>query len=86
MFRQHFILTRSVLAELAETQFNNWAKVESFTLAKQQAYQNRKLAGSSDRSNGKVLPTSYAITFQPLAERRIVLSGYRIADLLSKLF
>lgn len=77
---------RRVLPELAETQFNNWAKVESFTLAKQQAYLNGKLVGSSDRSNGKVLPPSYAATVQPVAERRIVLSGYRIADLLDKLF
>jgi len=65
---------------LAETQFNSWAKVESFTLAKQ-AYLNGKLVGSSDRNNGKVLPPNYATTVQPVAERRIVLSGYRIADL-----
>jgi len=73
-------LTRSALPELAETQFNNWAKVD-FTLAKQQAYQNGKLAGSSDRNNGKVLPPNYATTAQPVAERRIVLSGYKISDL-----
>lgn len=60
--------------------------VESFTLAKQQAYQNGRLAGSSDRNNGKALPPNYVSTVQPVAERRSVLSGYRIADLLDKLF
>ncbi len=79
-------LTRSVPPELAETQLLNWAKVESFTLAKQQAYQNGKLMGSSDLHNGKVLPPNYATTIKPIAERRIVLSGYRIADLLDRLF
>lgn len=73
-------LTRSVPPELAETQLLNWAKVESFTLAKQQAYLNGRLTGSSDRSNGKVLPPNYSTTVRPVAERRIVLSGYRIAD------
>jgi hypothetical protein len=33
-----------------------------------------------------MLTTQNSITVQPLAERRIVLSGYRIADLLDKLF
>ncbi|MEJ6487800.1 S1/P1 nuclease [Nostoc punctiforme UO1] len=77
---------RSKLPELRETKFDNWAKVESFNIAKQKAYLNGKLSGSSDKSDGKVLPQNYAATAKPIAERRMSLAGYRLADVLNKLF
>ncbi|MHC5747973.1 MAG: S1/P1 nuclease [Nostoc sp.] len=77
---------RSKLPELRETQFNNWAKLESFRIAKQKAYLNGKLSGSSDKNNGKLLPQNYAATAKPIAERRMSLAGYRLADVLNKLF
>ncbi|MBE8988033.1 S1/P1 nuclease [Nostoc sp. LEGE 12450] len=77
---------RSKLPELRETKFDNWAKVESFNIAKQKAYLNGKLSGNSDKSDGKVLPQNYAATAKPIAERRMSLAGYRLADVLNKLF
>lgn len=77
---------RSKLPELRETQFNNWAKLESFRIAKQKAYLNGKLSGSTDKNNGKPLPPNYAATAKPIAERRMSLAGYRLADVLNKLF
>ncbi|MBN3871573.1 MAG: S1/P1 nuclease [Nostoc sp. JL33] len=79
---------RSKLPELRETQFNNWAKLESFRIAKQKAYLNGKLSGSSDKNDGnsKPLPPNYAATAKPIAERQMSLAGYRLADVLNKVF
>ncbi|MEH2093474.1 MAG: S1/P1 nuclease [Nostoc sp.] len=77
---------RRRMPELSETQFDNWAKVESFNLAKQQAYLNGRLSGSIDKSEGKLLPVNYAVSSKSIAERRMSLAGYRLADLLNKLF
>jgi hypothetical protein len=75
---------RAQLPELRETSFEQWAKQESFSLAKEHAYRNGQLRGSSDQHNGEVFPTDYIATVKPLAERRIVLAGYRLADVLTQ--
>ena len=77
---------RTQFPELAETLFTQWAKAESFTFAKTEGYRHGTLQGSTDRDNGVVLPTDYASTVKPLAERRIVLAGYRLADVLKQAF
>jgi len=75
---------RTQLPELTETRFEGWARQESFGLAKEQAYRNGQLRGSKDQQNGDVLPADYIATVKPLAERRIVLAGYRLADVLTQ--
>lgn len=77
---------RSALSELFETQFNDWAKPESFEIAKEVAYRNGTLKGSPDKDNAQVLPADYASTVKEVGERRAVLAGYRIADLLQQNF
>lgn len=77
---------RQQLPELTETRFEHWARQESFTLAKEQAYRNGQLKGSTDKDQGEVLPADYIPTVKPLAERRIVLAGYRLADVLQQVF
>jgi len=52
--------TRVKLKELAETDFDNWVKKESFGLAKEVAYHNGELKGSLDRADAPLLPESYA--------------------------
>ena len=84
--RQRPALARAQLPELAQTQFEQWARQESFTLAKEQAYRNGTLQGSTDKNNGVVLPADYVGTAKPIGERRIVLAGYRLADGLKQLF
>jgi hypothetical protein len=76
---------RTQLPELSETQFTQWAKAESFALAKAEGYRNGMLQGSTDKDHGVVLPADYANTVKPLAERRIVLAGYRLADVLTQI-
>jgi S1/P1 nuclease len=73
---------RAQLPELRETRFEQWATQESFSLAKDQTYRNGQLRGSKDQQNGEVLPADYIATVKPLAERRMVLAGYRLADVL----
>jgi S1/P1 nuclease len=75
---------RTQLSELTETRFEGWARQESFGLAKEHAYRNGQLQGSKDQQNGEVLPADYIATVKPLAERRIVLAGYRLADVLTQ--
>ncbi len=77
---------REALAELAETDFENWARIESFALAREHVYRQGKLRGSHDDSHGEALPAGYAREEKPLAERRLTLAGYRLADLLGTLF
>jgi hypothetical protein len=76
---------RAQLPELREASIEQWAKQESFSLAKDQVYRNGQLRGSSDQHNGEVFPTDYIATVKPLAERRIVLAGYRLADVLKQI-
>src|SRR5262249_54387477 len=76
---------RTRLPELTETRFEAWARVESFSLATDHVYRKGQLKGSSDQQNGAVFPTDYIATGKPLAERRIVLAGYRLADVFTQL-
>ncbi|MCS6849692.1 MAG: S1/P1 nuclease [Gemmataceae bacterium] len=76
---------RENLSELAETDFEKWAKGESFRLACEVAYWNGTLEGSATPANGPVLPPGYVNLAKGVAERRIVLAGYRLADVLARL-
>jgi hypothetical protein len=79
-------LKRTQLSELAETSFVKWASVESFNAAKNFGYLSGALKGSTDQGDGEVLPGTYADQARMVAERRAVLAGYRLADLLSQKF
>lgn len=72
---------RAKLAELEVKDPEQWAR-ESYRLAVEVAYQNRTLRGGTDRSDGPVLPNGYTDAAKAAAERRIVLAGYRLADVL----
>jgi len=84
--RQRQEFRREALTELSENRFLRWANTESFTLAKRDAYRNGSLQGSTSEDNGALLPQNYANAVRPIAERRAVLAGYRIAELLSRTF
>jgi hypothetical protein len=76
---------RSSLNNLSEDDIGDWI-TESFDMARETTYRNGSLKGSRDRNNGKVLPDDYVSTITPQAERRLVMAGYRLSDLLSRLF
>jgi hypothetical protein len=73
---------RDQLTELSEPSIDNWAKMESLELAREVAYRSGKLKGSPDKSSAPVLPKDYPQKTKPVAERRAVLAGYRLADLM----
>ncbi len=75
---------RERLSELKEPDFEKWAKGESFPIAKEITYLNGKLQGNPDPTLAPVLPEGYTTRAKAVAERRIVLAGYRIADLLKQ--
>jgi hypothetical protein len=86
--RQGF--ARADLPELAQHPFgptaaDTWARQESFPIAKSVAYRAGKLKSGS-KSNGVALPSGYAADAKSTAERRMVLSGYRIADVMRAVF
>jgi hypothetical protein len=58
-----------------------WAE-ESAQIARNFAYAGGTLKGGTDRSDGPVLPDGYAKQSKAIAERRVVLAGYRLADVL----
>lgn len=75
---------RAALSELAERDFHDWSKEESFVAARIHAYQSGFLKAGS-KENGEVLPVGYLSVAVPLAERRMALAGYRLADTLKEL-
>jgi hypothetical protein len=83
---------RSQLTELQETNAA-WAK-ESFEIATKIAYQNGRLIGSPRDGNkncmtvatAPVLTVGYVAIARRIADRRMILAGYRLADLLTRVF
>jgi S1/P1 Nuclease len=88
--RQEF--QRSQLTELANTDFESWAK-ESFEIAVKIVYLNGKLRGSPKGGSMDctmvaavpVLPVGYVVNAGRIADRRMILAGYRLADLLPRI-
>jgi hypothetical protein len=88
--RQEF--QRSQLTELASTNTEVWAR-ESFEIASKIAYRNGgrigiPRAGNKDCATieaAPVLPAGYVASGSRIADRRIILAGYRLADLLTRL-
>jgi S1/P1 Nuclease len=88
--RQEF--QRSQLTELASTRFELWAK-ESFEIAAKIAYRNdgrigMPKAGAMDCTMvtaAPVLPVGYVVNASRIADRRMILAGYRLADLITRI-
>jgi S1/P1 Nuclease len=87
--RQEF--QRSQLTELASTDFESWAK-ESFEIATKFAYRNGRIGipkgGNIDCTMvaaAPVLPPGYVVSASRIADRRMIVAGYRSADLLTRL-
>src|SRR6185437_14079131 len=84
--------TRSGLSELSVTAPEAWAK-ESFEIATKIAYQNGSLRGTPkgqrtdcrEVTNAAVLSVGYAATARKIADRRMALAGYRLANFLQRL-
>ena len=87
--RQKF--QRNQLTELGSTEFEAWAN-ESFELATKTAYLNGRLIGAPRNGNkdcqtvttASVLPVGYVSIASRIADRRMILAGYRLADLLTE--
>jgi hypothetical protein len=87
--RQEF--QRSQLTELASTDFESWAK-DSFEIATKIAYRNDGRIGIPSGGNmdctmvtaAPVLPAGYVVGARRIADRRMILAGYRLADLLTR--
>ena len=87
--RQEF--QQGQLTELASTGFEAWGK-ESFEIAAKFAYLNGRLIGAPRGGNrdcqtvatASVLPMGHVVSASRIADRRIILTGYRLADLLMR--
>src|SRR5215831_3358102 len=88
--RQEF--QRSQLTELASTDFESWAK-ESYEIATKIAYRNGGLIGAprngskdcSTVTTAPPLPAGYVLSVSRIADRRMILAGYRLAGLLKQM-
>jgi S1/P1 Nuclease len=88
--RQEF--ERGQLTELANTEFESWAK-ESFEIATKFVYRNGgrigiPRGGQKDCTmvvSAPVFPVGYIPIARRIADRRMILAGYRLADLLTRL-
>jgi hypothetical protein len=83
---------RGQLTELANTDFESWAK-ESYEIATKIAYRNGGRIGIPKTGNVDctmvaavpVLPVGYVVSASRIADRRMMLTGYRLADLLTRI-
>jgi S1/P1 Nuclease len=88
--RQEF--QRGQLTELTSTDFEAWAK-ESFEIATKIAYRNEGRIGVPRGGNkdctmvaaAPVLPVGYVVSARRIAHRRMMLVGYRLANLLTRI-
>lgn len=69
-----------------EAVFETWARAESYPLAVKIAYQGGTLGVASREDRAVVLSSAYSEAAKDLSIRRVVLSGYRLADVLAALF
>jgi S1/P1 Nuclease len=82
---------RSQLTELANANFESWAK-ESFEIATKIVYRNGGRIGSprggavdcAMAAAAPVLPVGYVVSASWIADRRMILAGSRLADLLTR--
>jgi hypothetical protein len=87
--RQEF--QRSQLTELASTDFESWGK-ESFEIATKIAYRNGGRIGMPRGGHmdctmvaaAPELPAGYVVNASRIADRRMILAGYRLADFLTR--
>jgi len=77
-------MMRNKLPELREKSLEHWVNNESFRLVKEVVYRNGKIKGGVDLESAVVLPEDYPATTKPVAVRRIVLAGYRLAEILKR--
>ena len=83
---------RSAFQELTDrpyadaSSFERWAREESYLLAVRVAYQGGTLAASYSEERAVVLSAAYMDWAKDLSLRRVILSGYRLADVLTALF
>lgn len=83
---------RTGLTELAAADPEIWAK-ESFYVATKIAYQNGALRGTPKGQrkdcreviDAAVLPNGYAAIARKITDRRMMLAGYRLGDLLQRM-
>jgi hypothetical protein len=88
--RQEF--QRGQLTELASSSFESWAK-ESYEIATKIAYRNGGRIGIPRGASmdctmvaaAPVLPAGYVVSASRISDRRIMLAGYRLADLLTRI-
>jgi S1/P1 Nuclease len=92
MLRNRQDFQRSQLTELANTDFESWAK-ESSEIATKFAYRNGDAIGIPKSGNmdctmvaaTPVLPAGYVVSASRIADRRMILAGYRLAGLLTRI-
>ena len=80
------------LTELASIDFESWVK-ENFEIAAKIAYLNGGRIGIPKGGNidcamvaaAPVLPVGYVTSASRIADRRMILGGYRLADLVTRL-
>jgi hypothetical protein len=78
--------SRDKLTKSTDLNPRHWAENESFELAKKVVYDNGNLSFAPSPESAVPLSTEYGAAAKQVAERQIVLSGYRIAELMNRIF
>ena len=79
-------MQRATFPELANHSVTHWARYESYPAAVHRVYRDGTLQGGTSATTARPVPSGYMSTAHATADRRIVLAGYRLADLLAARF
>lgn len=77
---------RTTFPELADHNLVHWARNESYRTAVHRVYVEGTLQGGTSEATARPVPGGYMSTAYTTADRRMVLAGYRLSDLLSANF
>ncbi|MFL5382189.1 MAG: S1/P1 nuclease [Longimicrobiaceae bacterium] len=75
-------MRRATFPELGVHNVTRWAQFESYPLAVHRAYLDGALEYGTSEATARPVPSGYLSRARATADRRMVLAGYRLADLL----
>jgi len=79
-------MRRAAFPQLADRDPRHWARNESYVAAVRTAYLGGALQGGASETTAKPVPPGYLSAARATADGRIVLAGYRLADVLRAAF
>ena len=70
----------AMASEIAVLDANVWARDESMPIARDEAYRDGQMPGANMADRAPIVPAGYTAASRKIAERRLALASYRLAE------